>query len=292
MNPVSLIKKIGIIPAFYKIKRRILVKDDNITSLIACNGAYDYLQKYRYVLDLPLTMDKQPATSNTIWTIWLQGVDNAPELVKKCIASMVAQHGENVIVLDNSNVAKYVEIPEYITRKWQAGIIPNAHYTDVLRTLLLAKHGGVWIDATTWLFAPVPAYIRQAGIFVFQGFPIANVMASNWFISAQENNPIMLKMKNLLLEYWKKENRLVSYSIFHLFFTMAVRTEKELWEAAPYFNDVNCKMLQRELFDSFNEIRLEQIKQMSPIQKLSYKFSNEEFNKKGTFYDALTVQLF
>jgi hypothetical protein len=115
-------------------------------------------------------------------------------------------------------------------------------------------------------------------------------VASNWFLAAQANNPVMRKMKNLLLKYWEKEKKLISYSIFHLFFTMTVESEKEIWKSVAYFDDVNCKILQMELFDHFNPERLEQIKQTSVIQKLSYKFTKEEFNKKGTFYDIIIKQ--
>jgi hypothetical protein len=62
---------------------------------------------------------------------------------------------------------------------------------------------------------------------------------------------------------------------------------KALWNAVPYFDDVNCKILQKELFDTFNAVRLAQIKQASVIQKLSYKFPPVSFDKEGTFYDKL-----
>jgi len=289
-NPFALIKKIGFACALHKMKRRIFINDKDIISRIACNGAYDYLQKYKYALDFPIEQSSSESPNpypDKIWTMWLQGVENAPELIKKCIASNVAQHGNDVIVLDSTNVSQYIEIPDFITQKWKAGIIPNAHYSDVLRILLLAKYGGTWIDSTIRLFAPVPAYIRQADIFVFKCIPMAHVLAANNFIAAQTNNAIVLKMKNLLLEFWKYENKLASYSIFHLFFTMTVNTEKELWQSIPYFDAVNNTILQMELFDKFNPARMEQIKQISSIQKLSWKFPKEKFELEGTFYDEL-----
>ena len=69
---------------------------------------------------------------------------------------------------------------------------------------------------------------------------------------------------------------------------MTVNTEKELWQSIPYFDDVNCKILQMELFDNFNPIRIEQIKQISTIQKLSWKFPKEKFELARTNYDELT----
>ena len=39
-------------------------------------------------------------------------------------------------------------MPDYITDKWQRGIIGNAHFSDLLRLELLIEKGGYWIDAT------------------------------------------------------------------------------------------------------------------------------------------------
>ena len=45
-------------------------------------------------------------------------------------------------------------------------------------------------------------------------------------------------------------------------------------------------MLTYEIFDKYDEKRLEQIKALSPVQKLSNKFEFTE-NIENTFYDVL-----
>lgn len=48
-----------------------------------------------------------------IWTLWWQGEENAPDLVKACIASMRAHaNGADVRVLDERNCASYLTLPE------------------------------------------------------------------------------------------------------------------------------------------------------------------------------------
>jgi hypothetical protein len=261
-------------------------------SQVARLGAYDYLQKYKYALNQPLEIsDAINPHTGKIWVCWLQGVAHAPHIVQQCVHSITMHHpGNEVILLDSTNIPQYVDIPDYITKKWRAGIIPNAQYSDIVRIFLLAKYGGVWIDATTFLLDKIPEYIKNADLFAFKCSPAACIVAANWFIAAKPNHPLVLKVKNLLCEHWKKENKLVSYSIFHLFFTMAVNSSDEtkaLWKAVPYFDDVNCKILQNELFEPFNPIRLEQIKQLSVIQKLSYKFPQDFFDKQDTFYNRI-----
>jgi hypothetical protein len=288
----KLIRKRGLAGACRKIKRRLFIRDEAVLSQIARLGAYDYLQKYRYVLAWPPALPEavNPYV-NKIWVCWLQGIETAPPVVQQCVRSIKSHYtNEEVILLDGANISQYINVPDYITKKWRAGRISHTHYSDVVRMRLLAKYGGVWMDATTFLLDKLPEYISHADLFAFKCHPAAGVVASNWFIVAKPNHPVISKVANLLCEYWKKENKLISYSLFHLFFTMTVNSSAEtnaLWSAVPYFDDVNCKILQKELFDTFSPVRLAQIKQASVIQKLSYKFPPESFDKKGTFYHRL-----
>jgi hypothetical protein len=288
-----LIKKIGFKAAFCKIKRRVFVKDKDVISGIARLGAYDYLQKYKYVLDSNSQETKELPINpypDKVWVCWLQGVENAPRLVQKCIESIKQYEGEKVILLNSENIKEYIILPDYIEEKYKKGIIPHAHYADVIRVALLAKYGGVWIDATYLMFDKVPDYVKESDFFCFKCTPYAASLGSNNFLAARPNTFIIQNMENLLFEYWRKEKKLVSYSIFHVFLYMMVNNSIEArkkWGDIPYFDCNNNFILQMELFNPFDNKRLEQIRQMSAIQKLSYKFSEEQFNMKGTFYDVL-----
>ena len=95
--------------------------------------------------------EKQPKAANndTIWFCWLQGIEEAPLLVKRCLESLRKNiPDKKVIVIDGNNLGEYVNMPDYIMDKWQRGIIGNAHFSDLLRLELLIEKGGYWIDAT------------------------------------------------------------------------------------------------------------------------------------------------
>ena len=87
---------------------------------------------------------------DTIWWCWLQGLDQAPEIVRRCYDSL-GKLGREIIILEDSNIAEYVQLPECITEKYHKGIISRTHYTDLIRLELLTVMGGTWIDATTWI---------------------------------------------------------------------------------------------------------------------------------------------
>jgi hypothetical protein len=295
-------KKIGIKAILFKLFARLFPKDSYVLGLCDRIGAYRYLQKYRYVLENFSTShiytekkSSKSFTSRTIWLFWLQGFDKAPAFVQKCRDSIIKHNPDmEVNVIDQSNLEQYIQLPEYINYKHDIGIIPHSHYADVIRIALLAKYGGTWIDATVLATGALPKHIVNSELFCYKVSPIAKVVASNWFISAAPNNPIILQMKSLLYEYWKKEERLITYSFFHLFWTMTVcfnETNRAIWENVPYFDDVNCKILEMEWFKPFSQERFEQIKSISPIHKLTYKFDKENTNKVGTFYQHIIREL-
>ena len=96
-----------------------------------------------------------------IWWCWLQGLDEAPQIVKACYASLVqefkgskVQEGQGISgvyeikVIDAKNWKDYIELPDYIVTKWEKKQIPPALFSDLLRLELLIKYGGTWIDST------------------------------------------------------------------------------------------------------------------------------------------------
>ena len=81
-----------------------------------------------------------------IWWCWLQGIENAPPIVRACYNSLV--HGEwfkangyKVNVIDAENWKQYIELPEYIVKKWEKKQIPPALFSDLLRLELMIKYG-------------------------------------------------------------------------------------------------------------------------------------------------------
>lgn len=272
----------------------ILHLDKELISLISRCGAYRYLTRYKYVLEIDSKTDETEIRNlypDKTWVCWLQGIEDAPMVVKECINSMEKfSEGREVILITVENMDEYIKLPDYIIQKWQKKIISNTHFSDLIRITLLYEYGGIWIDSTTLLTGSIPDYIKKADLFCYKGSGIAKVIASNWFIAAKPRHEVIGLTRNLLYEYWKKENKLISYSIFHLFFTMVVESGprfQKLWKEVPAIDDSIPKLMQNELFDPFSRERLKQICQLTTIHKLSYKYSCKEFEESGTFYEAL-----
>ncbi|MDN2664295.1 capsular polysaccharide synthesis protein [Psychromonas sp. 14N.309.X.WAT.B.A12] len=141
-----------------------------------------------------------------IWLLWYQGLENAPYLIKKCIASWVKHNPTwEIIVLDESNLHNYItlETPQETLTK-----LSPAHRSDLLRLKLLHEYGGVWADSTTFCNKPLDQWIdtcSQSGFFVFDR-PDKDRLMSSWFFASQAGCPITIKLHDLMEQYWIKND--------------------------------------------------------------------------------------
>lgn len=117
----------------------------------------EFLQKNYADKIKELLADKEsaPVTSYKLWVFWGQGEDQMPVLVKQCYSRLKQLH-QNVELITADNVSQYISLPEVLYTKVKAGELSWAHFSDIIRTTLLAKYGGLWIDSTVWLPKALP----------------------------------------------------------------------------------------------------------------------------------------
>ena len=271
------------------------VVNPNIIALAERERCYRKLKrKYRKILinDKPVNSDKKIIEkSNKIWICWFQGIENAPELVKACYNSVLKNYKDKeIIVLTEENYKKYIDIPEYILKKWKKGYITFAHFSDILRIELLSKYGGLWLDSTIFTTKRSELVFNEnIELFIFKQVDLDRknslaVVASNWLIYANKNNNIINLTKKLLYYYWKDYNYAINYNIFHIFFKLATEVYKDEWKNVPTFNNISPHILQFELNDDFQEMRFNEIKNMSDFHKLNWRIKSEN---KNSFYNYI-----
>lgn len=255
-------------------------------------NTFNYLYKHYYPLikNRPKYSGELHEKTNIIWICWLQGEENAPELIKVCIRSIRKYNpNKKIIILDEKTLSKYATFPNYILEKRAKGIISNAHFSDLLRAQILVTYGGTWMDATL-LCTDVPQdYLTNSALFVYRTFYDDHsqnpIVASSWFLSAEKNNDILTATRDMLFSYWEKHNTLMNYYLFHIFFTIATKKYSEQWEAVPKLSNANPHFLQFELKKQFNQELFDQVRKISPIHKLTYK--GLEQTDKNSFYRRL-----
>lgn len=246
-------------------------------------------KKYSNYLNNLKLEEKKRDFSKTIWFCWLQGIDQAPDLVKKSYKSIKMHNLDfNIIVIDKENFMEYVRIPEIILKKWKSGIISNTHFSDLLRLELLIRYGGIWVDATTFFTDKIPSDLYNLDLFFFaeRNWGDITMNMGNWFIISKSNSKLLIATRELLYEYWRRNNTLQEYFIFHLFFKMATEKYEEEYRKVPFYLQDNCHILSHEIFDKYDETRFNQIKKISFVHKLSNKMEiPEDYN--NTYYSKL-----
>lgn len=235
--------------------------------------------------------------SNTIWFCWLQGLEQAPDVIKVCYNSILRNlPNYELILIDNENWKEYVELPKYIIEKWVKEIIPPANFTDLLRLQLLIHYGGSWIDSTVLCTGITPQneeYTRpylNADLFVFQYTqPGSNLYSgiSNWFITSCTNNEMLMVLRDMLYAYWKDYNCLIDYYIFHLFFSMLKDVYSDEMAAMPYGYSVNSLALGRHLGDKFDKNKWDRFTSKVCFHKLLYNLSKTTLKDENNYYNYI-----
>lgn len=254
-------------------------------------------KEYGYVFDKYSEYeDKGIYEKNSIiWVCWLTGENDAPILVKNCINS-IRKHSNNhkVILITLDNYSEYIELPDYIVEKYKKGIIGPAHFSDIVRMVLLRDYGGLWLDATIYCTKDLPEEIFKYPFFSCK----SNVEESN-FISKLKWTSFVLGgfkeslffsfMVELYFEYWKKSGHIIDYLLIDYIIVLADKNIKGihyLLENLPV-NNLNRDELVSIFNNKFNiEEYLKIVKSETYLYKLSWreKFYEETVDGFDTLY--------
>lgn len=237
--------------------------------------------------------DLEHEKSDVVWFCWMQGLDNAPELVKVCLASQKRWvRGKRFVIITAENYHDYVTFPADIEQKHDRGIIPDSHFTDFIRLELLIKYGGTWIDSTV-LFSSgdYPDKIMDCDLFFFQYRDRDTKQfsgISSWFISAYSNNRLLMMQKEMLYQYWRDYDCLMEYYVFHLLFGLIAERFPEKIDAMPKANSMRAIQMALYLEKAFDEQLMERLTAISCVHKLDYRKSERlTKDRKPTFYSYI-----
>jgi hypothetical protein len=117
--------------------------------------------------------DQSQKGEKIIWLIWFQGVDEMPDFIRECYDSVLRHAGNyQVILLTDENIGDYLVVPEVVKAKigtvWNRDFL-MAHYSDVVRFGILAKYGGMWLDATMYVTQDLPVYSDETELVFNKG---------------------------------------------------------------------------------------------------------------------------
>lgn len=230
--------------------------------------------------------------SNVVWFCWLQGIEQAPPIVKACLASLKLHLTDREIkIITKKNWREYIDLPEHIIRRWDNKQIPPALFTDLLRLQLLIRHGGTWIDSTVLCTGTTHTKeFLDSDLFLFQYRTPETSSASfkgisNWFITSCTNNEVLLVLRDMLFAYWKDYDYTLYYFIFHVFFSMIAKEYPDIIANMPYGYSVWSLTLENHWDESFNQKKWDKLTSLVCFHKLYYRVDDKLNNDKGNYYN-------
>ncbi|QJQ94005.1 MULTISPECIES: capsular polysaccharide synthesis protein [Halomonadaceae] len=255
--------------------------------------------KYQNIIMKYNNIDDKGSESNVngnIWIFWWQGKESAPPIVNRCVLSIKRNSGNReVIMLDRYNFKDYVKVPCFILDKVNSGIITKNQFANILRVMLLAEHGGVWLDATIFVsrkiddevfnhnFYSKKRYLGDKGKFDYAKW-------STYFLAGAKGNILFSFLRDCYFLHWEKENRQIDYFLFD--YTILIAYEsipriREMIDNVPY-NNPESLTLQKMLDQKYDENLFTEIQQETYLHKLSWKKEHSCFlnnnEREMTFY--------
>lgn len=228
-----------------------------------------------------------------VFIFWDQGYDKAPPIVKVMIDRMKKIYGSRLVILNGENLEAYVDLSAGI-RKFRER--ERAFFADFVRTELLLKYGGTWIDSTAFTTKrfdhEVTSILTETeSNFYALRIPKNPYRISNWFLSTNQiNNRIIALMYSALLIYTEKYNHTFEYYQYHSFFEFLTQLDREAHDDflrnykddyQPHAHDVLSHFR-----NDWDEKLFESLVNRCPIQKLTYR-SNLLHLRTQSFYKTI-----
>jgi FkbM family methyltransferase len=218
--------------------------------------------------------------SPKIWVYWAQGKKNMPAIVKACLNQLYLTNDEqDIVLLSDDNISDFVSLPDYVYKKIY---FDKTHFSDILRVSLLAKYGGVWIDATCYCrgsVSPLLAEVQKSGFFAYSRNDQDLYMLSSWFWVSRPNEIIPVLLRDALYDYWSKKDELEHYFLLHFIFEALYNLDvrfRNSWDCSFRLNAYDPHVLQGKLFEKFDDVEWNRIMELSLIHKLTYKFTEPD----------------
>lgn len=250
------------------------------------------INKYQNEFNDYSLKDKITITNDCpIWFFWWQGIDSkTPIVVKESLKSIkFFKEQHQVIVLSKKNIYDYVDLDPIIIKNIKTGNISLTHFSDVLRTELLYQYGGIWIDATVLLSAPLPEKIYEFPFYtikhgLYSDWHVCEGKWSTFFMASCPHSFLFSFVRDAFLEYLKKYDIFIQYLLFDFIIAQGyhhIDTVQQEIDQVPE-NNTNVFFLGNHGCDEYEPNVFENLK--TTIFKASYKqkFEKTTKNKKMT----------
>lgn len=155
-----------------------------------------------------------------VWFCWLQGVEQMPEWCKACYHQLsthiTPEQKIEFICIDN--LQEWIDVPQEIMELFKLGIMKPVAFSDIIRHMLLATYGGLWIDSAIFVtgspFVNMITYDFYTVHFYDDASRNDDASRGKWingFIYSNGPNMLSLYCYNALLYLWNQHSVIIDY---------------------------------------------------------------------------------
>ena len=201
----------------------------------------------------------------------------------------------------------YHPLADWLERRRADGQISVAHFSDILRCMLLSVYGGLWLDACTLLTGKLPEMLFKYDFFVYQRDPSEpykkyweSTFAYYWgwdkdfrvkiligIMYAKAGSRVISDITAMLYAFWKSHDAAPDYFFFQILFDIYVGTHREL--NCQVYNDCIPHMLRQAVNEEYPFLSVKEILERTTVHSLNYKNPKAADNLKallGTYIEG------
>lgn len=270
-----------------------IIKRHNVIKRYIKKEFKDVFERYR---NIPFEAEVNNGQEPPIWVCWLQGEENMPEIVRICYKSLLKHSASKTVNLVTAeNLKEYIQVPDFVKEHLDKGKISRTHFADYIRIMLLAKFGGLWIDASVLVTGDITDETQRPFYTVKQRVKdsIYYVSDFRWTVSligcSEKCGKYMFSCLNALFDcYLRKRTFFIDFFLFD-YFIAAMYEELPAIKELIDSNEENCNsfyLLYGNLNKRYDETFMQNIAAQGKFHKMSWKQNYHETigNNELTFF--------
>lgn len=271
-------------------KDYVYLKNKQLTKLLKDEFA-EIIAKYKNEKH-PEPINITPETP--IWVCWWQGETDMPEMIKQCYKLLLRNsNGHPINLITKYNYDKYIEIPDNILTLVNKKEVTITTLSDIIRMSLLAKHGGIWIDATYWVtklidFGNNKFFTIRQERFKGQG-TISDFRWTPHCIGCGNPYYIFSFIKECFIHHLNLHNKIIEYLLIDYIINIAYEEFedfKKIIDNLPN-HEPHIYIMPWLFNQKFDEDTMKNIYATTPFLKLTYKqeYYRQTPSGEQTFYN-------
>ena len=224
------------------------------------------------------------------WTMWWQGEENMPEIIRRCMISKELSLGSHIIIVTKDNYREYLDIPMILEKKLEKKQIRLAHFADIIRIMLLEKYGGIWLDASILCMHNLPDAVFEQPFFsirsAYDSHYVSEARWTTFAIGGTKGNVLFRFLKDFFLEYLETGKPFIDYFMFDCAIMLAYKNIPFVHEEVDLLPEskTDCYWLNEHLNDNVDNM-LEELLNVYPLQKIGWQRYIDDLPGTGSVYE-------